>query len=181
MSLSLSVLHLAHDNPKRNTARKLAKFGLVDLVDKPQYAPRGAILLDPFAEHALSRADLHIAEKHGLVALDCSWRRAEEVFPPLRKRTVPRALPFLLASNPINFGRAWILSTAEALAASCTILGEREQAEFLMSKFMWGKHFFTLNEEPLKDYAAASSSAEVVAAQDAFLPDEDEDAGGEEE
>ena len=172
MTLRLVVYHLAQDDPKKNTARKLARFELAELVDRLDRVPRGAILLDPFAEKALSREDLPTAQTRGVVALDCSWRLAEQVFPDTRKRTVGRALPFLLAANPVNYGKPMMLSTAEALAATCAILGEKEQAESLLSKFIWGPVFMKLNENPLADYAAAQTSRDVVAAMHEYLPEE---------
>src|SRR5581483_5487098 len=108
--LRLLVYHVSQDDPKKNTARKLARFELATLFDKVDKVPRGAILLDPFAEQALSPADRLEAEKRGVVALDCSWKLAEQVFPAARERTVPRALPWMLATNPVNFGKPFQLS-----------------------------------------------------------------------
>lgn len=172
MTLPLLVYHVSQDDPKKNTARKLARFQLAELTDKVHRIPRGAVLLDPFAEKALSREDLDAARGRGLVALDCSWKHAEQVFPEARSRAVARALPFLLAANPVNYGKPMQLSTAEALAASCYILGEKEQAASLMSKFGWGEVFLKLNANPLEDYSAAATSREVVEAMGAYLEDE---------
>lgn len=174
LTLRLVVYHLAQDDRKKNTARKLARFELAELVERLERVPRGAILLDPFAEKALSREDEKAARERGIVALDCSWRLAEQVFPATRERTVSRALPFLLAANPVNYGKPMTLSTAEALAASCAILGESAQAEALMGKFIWGPGFLTLNANPLRDYAAAATSGEVVAAMREYLPEDEE-------
>ncbi|HVM44523.1 MAG TPA: DUF367 family protein [Candidatus Thermoplasmatota archaeon] len=168
------VYHVSQDDPKKNTARKLARFQLAELVDRVSAVPRGAVLLDPFCEKALSREDETLARERGVLALDCSWRHAEEVFPTIRERTTPRALPLLWAANPVNYGKPATLSTAEALAAAVHILGEPEQARFMMSKFGWGEGFLTLNAEPLKDYAAARTSRDVVAAMEAYMEDEDE-------
>jgi pre-rRNA-processing protein TSR3 len=49
------------------------------------------------------------------------------------------------------------------------ILGEKSQAELILSKFNWGHVFLKLNQEPLQEYAAAKNSAEVVRIQDAYL------------
>jgi len=171
LSLRLLVYHVSQDDPKKNTARKLARFQLCELTDKVNRVPRGAVLLDPYAPRALSREDADAARSRGLVALDCSWRHAEEVFPAVRARAEPRALPWLLAANPVNYGKAFQLSTAEALAAACRILGEKEQAETLMSKFGWGNVFLALNANPLEDYAAAATSRDVVAAMHAYVPE----------
>lgn len=173
MSLRLVVFHVSQDDPKKNTARKLARFELVELTDKLAGVPRGAILLDPYCEKALSREDEKAARERGIVALDCSWKLAEQVFPQAREKLVPRALPYMLAANPVNWGKAMMLSTAEALAASAYILGEKAQAEMLMSKFIWGPTFLTLNKNPLDDYAAAQTSREVVAAMHQYIPEDD--------
>lgn len=176
VSLDLLVYHVSQDDPKKNTARKLARFELCSLFDRVEKIPRGAILLDPFAEQALSPADRLDAEKRGLVALDCSWKLAEQVFPAARAKTVPRALPYLMAANPVNYGKAFQLSTAEALAASCWILGEREQAERLMSKFIWGPTFVTLNTNPLNDYASSRNSSDVVRHMREYMGEPEPDA-----
>ena len=172
MTLPLSVYHVSQDDPKKNTARKLARFELATLFDRVERIPRGAILLDPFAEVAMSPADAKVGHERGVVALDCSWKLAEQVFPEARKRTVPRALPYLMAANPVNYGKAFQLSTAEALAASCAILGEPEQAKTLMSKFGWGQVFLDLNASPLRDYASSKSSTEVVQHMREYMGDE---------
>lgn len=172
LTVPLFVYHVSQDDPKKNTARKLARFQLCELFDRVERMPRGAILLDPYAEKALSREDEKAARERGVVALDCSWKHAEEVFPAARKRTVPRALPYLMAANPVNYGKAFQLSTAEALAASCAIMGEQAQAESLMSKFIWGPVFLALNKNPLEDYAASATSREVVAHMREYMGDE---------
>lgn len=176
MSLRLQVYHVSQDDPKKNTARKLARFELCELFNREQLIPRGAILLDPYCEKALSREDLKAAQERGVVALDCSWRKAEHVFPVARERAIPRALPYLLAANPVNWGKAMMLSTAEALTAAAYILGEKEQAEMLMSKFIWGPTFLAMNKNPLDDYAAAQNSKEVVEAMYQYVPADEPDA-----
>ncbi len=77
------------------------------------------LVLSPFAEKALSP---QTKGTRGLAALDCSWAHAEEVF--ARVKLQDRALPFLVAANPVNFGKPFKLSTVEALAAGLVILGE---------------------------------------------------------
>lgn len=168
----LLIVHEGHDDPKKCTARKLARFHLARLV-KDHEVPRGAILLDPYAEQALSPADAPLA-RQAIVAVDCSWKLAEEVFPRLRSRGHPRALPYLLAANPVNYGKAMRLSTAEAMAAALYIVGRKDEARLALAKFGFGDVFWATNREPLEAYAASRDSSEVVARQWEFVPEDDE-------
>jgi pre-rRNA-processing protein TSR3 len=69
----------------------------------------------------------------------------------------------------VNYGKPFKLSSLEAFAAALVILGEREQAERILSLFTWGIRFLELNAEPLERYAAARDSTEVVAIQGEYL------------
>jgi pre-rRNA-processing protein TSR3 len=69
----------------------------------------------------------------------------------------------VIAGNPTNFAKATKLSTAEALAGALYIAGFKEEAQKLLSIFIWGHTFFELNAMLLEDYAAAKNSTEVVA------------------
>jgi pre-rRNA-processing protein TSR3 len=106
--------------------------------------------------------------RRGLLVLDCSWNRLSR-FPKIKHGLHHRALPFLLAANPTNFGKPQKLSSAEALAASLYIIGEKDQAGLVMSIFKWGPVFIDINKERLEEYAAAATSTEVVAAQNRML------------
>ena len=166
-------------DPKKCSGIKLTKFDLARKYENIGETPKGAVLMDPAAEQALSRAD---NTKRGIIVLDCSWEHAEETFPLLEKFDLQRrALPYLLAANPVNFGRPFRLNSAEAFAAALFITGHEEQAKKVLSKFNWGHSFFELNEEPLADYAAAKNSAEVVKAQRLYIDIDDEDEEGEKE
>jgi pre-rRNA-processing protein TSR3 len=173
-AFDLVVCHLAQDDRKKCTARRLAKFGLVREVRTLKAIPRRAILLDPRAEQALSITD---QEKSIIAAIDCSWKRAERVFSTVRAPVASRALPYLVAANPVNYGRPAKLTTAEALAAALYILDDRAGAEQLMSKFKWGPHFLTLNTEPLEAYRTAANSEQVVARMREFFPPDWNDDG----
>lgn len=161
--MQLHVRYEGDDDPDKCTARKLSRFDLATLHHTDRATPHG-IVLNPHAEQALSPADVG-AET--LVALDCSWESAQEA-----QFTLPgehRALPYLVAANPVNFGRPMQLTTVEALAAALTILGERDQAERILAKFTWGETFAQLNDEPLRRYAACEDSTAVVEIQEQYL------------
>ena len=132
-----------------------------------QIPPR-AVVLNPVSEIAFSRADRELVQKTGLVGLDCSWKQAEAIFANSRLGA-QRALPYLLAANPINTYKPIKLSTAEAIAAALYIAGFKEEAEDVMSVFKWGPSFITLNQEPLDAYAECESSTEVVQVQKEFM------------
>jgi len=161
--MDLLIFHVSQCDPKKCSGRKLARFGLAKLTTRA-YDLRHCLLLNPFSEKALSPMD---KGARCLTALDCSWARAEDIF--ARKRGNSRALPFLLAANPINYGKPFKLSTVEALASALFILGNPEMAKKILSKFSWGLVFLELNKEPLQEYANAKDSAEVVKIQHAYL------------
>ena len=169
--MELVVYNARECDPKKCTAMRLHRFGKIQMVFQPRDLPGGAILLDPFAEQALSRGDAEVARKHGLMALDCSWKQIEQIS-RLRARMVHRALPYLVAANPTHYGRPTTLSTAEALAAALFILGDEARAKEILGKFKWGPTFLELNREPLEAYTRAKDSTEVVALQRQFMPPE---------
>jgi pre-rRNA-processing protein TSR3 len=100
--------------------------------------------------------------------LDCSWVHAKEVF-DVSSNWVPRCLPYLVAANPVNYGKPTKLSTVEALSAALSIAGFREQATELLSKFKWGPQFIALNEELLDGYSQAKDSAGVIEVQKGYI------------
>ncbi|MFB6164093.1 MAG: DUF367 family protein [Haloarculaceae archaeon] len=167
----LHVRYEGDDDPEKCSARRLARFDLAELHRATRSTPPG-IVLNPFAERALSPADGRGAgARHDrLVALDCSWETAEREAFDLEG--IHRSLPFLVAANPVNYGTAFQLNTVEAFAGALAILGAREQAEEILSKFSWGHTFLELNDEPLRRYADCVDSTEVVAVQDDYLADE---------
>lgn len=160
--MELHVRYEGDDDPEKCTARKLARFDLAELHRSARATPAG-IVLNPHAERALSPAD----HSPKLVALDCSWETAREE--QFSLRGPHRALPFLVAANPVNYGTPFQLTTVEALAGALCILGERAHAEELLSKFRWGHTFLELNDEPLRRYADCTDSESVVTVQEEYL------------
>ena len=164
--MELHIRYEGDDDPAKCTARKLAKFDRATLHRSHRETPYG-IVLNPHAEQALSPADRDVAETGALVALDCSWESAGEAQFSLAGEH--RALPYLVAANPVNFGRPMQLTTVEALAAALVIVGEREQADDILSKFTWGETCLELNDEPLRRYADCADSTDIVAVQQEYL------------
>ena len=160
--IKLIVYHKEEDDPKKCSAKKLHKFGFVKLEKNIKKIPRGAILLNPFVKKSFSKEDLDTAIKHGIIAVDCSWKKAEHSFDFLDKMCVSRALPFLIAVNPVNYGKPFKLSTLEAFATALYILDDIDRANEMLNIYKWGPHFLRLNKEPLEDYRKAKNSKEVV-------------------
>ena len=117
---------------------------MVRVLSKISHIPRNTLLLDPTAEKALSPAD---RPARSITTLDCSWDVLDTgAVSSWRRR---RALPFLVAANPVNFGRPWRLTSVEAFGAALFILGEPGQASLVLESQKWGPRFLELNEEPL--------------------------------
>ncbi|MCI4371380.1 MAG: DUF367 family protein [Thermoplasmata archaeon] len=164
--IRLIAFHARQCDPKRCTSLRLERLGLMTFVPRPSALPRGSILLSPNAERALSPEDTSRAIRRGLSLLDVSWKRG--VFPKV-PQAASRALPYLLAANPVNYGKPFVLSSVEALAAALMIFRREDEARALLAKFVWGEQFLLLNREPLDAYANATDSASVVAAQGEFI------------
>jgi len=147
-------------DPRKCTVRRLERAGLIRVFSQVSRLPRNTLLLDPTAGRALSPADRN---PRSLSVLDCSWEVLENI--PLGSWRHRRALPFLVAANPVNFGRPWRLSSVEALAAALFIIGERDQAGEILGTVPWGRRFLELNEEPLDLYSKARDSREVLEVQ----------------
>ena len=163
----LTIYHANQCDPKRCTGLKLKRRGFARLVTKTRFLPKRAVMLNPFSEIAFSPADRKRVENFGLVALDCSWEHAEKFLLKYVKGT-SRCLPILIAGNPVNFGKATKLTTAEALAAGLYIAGFKQQAREVLSVFTWGHTFLELNCALLENYAAAQDSTEIIKMQNSL-------------
>ena len=152
----LHVYHVGECAPKKCTSKKLAKFDLVRLYTKAWSLPK-SLLLDPSSCTVLSPND----KTKNLAAVDCSWNHYREVFKDF-SATDRRRLPYLLAANPINYGKPYHLTTAEALASALFILEKQEQAKMILSKFKWGLGFISLNSHALLDYSRAKDAEEIL-------------------
>jgi pre-rRNA-processing protein TSR3 len=166
--IKIVIYHARQCDPKKCTALKLARHGLVRIVHQIKFLPKRAIVLNPLSETAFSPADKERVQSFGLAALDFSWEHAENAL--LKSvRGTSRCLPYLIAGNPVNFGKPTKLSTVEALAAALCISGFEEEANRLLSMFKWGHTFLEINAERLDAYAKAKNSLGIVELQKGFM------------
>lgn len=174
VSIRAFIYHADHCDRKKCTGWRLLRnkdkiLPISIFRVKKGSIPHKSLILNPVSPQALSPADRSIVITGGISVLDCSWKLAEKIFN--WKFTFSRALPYLVAANPVNFGKPWRLSTVEALAAALYILGFPEQSENILKLFTWGEQFLILNAEPLKEYAQASNSKAIIAIQESYMPD----------
>ncbi|KAK7451059.1 ribosome biogenesis protein tsr3 [Stygiomarasmius scandens] len=157
-----------HCDPKRCSGKKLARLGLIKELKVGQSRFRG-IVVSPKGTQVISPSDRDIVLKSGLAVVECSWARLDDV--PFGKIASPheRLLPYLLATNPTNYGKPWRLNCVEALAAAFYITGFDAYAEKLLSGFGWGGSFYSVNKVFLDKYKTCTTAAEVSAMQDKII------------
>lgn len=119
------------------------------------------IVLNPFSEDYLGPWLREYMSRHGVLVVDASWRRLTlDKFKGLRGLHVK--LPPLLPGNPINYGRACILSSIEAVAASLYITGFNELFKTLLGLYKWMNTFYELNKELLEEYSKTRDREELL-------------------
>ncbi|KAJ3565299.1 hypothetical protein NP233_g7713 [Leucocoprinus birnbaumii] len=74
-------------------------------------------------------------------------------------------VPYLLATNPTNYGKPWRLNCVEALAAAFYITGFDAYAEKLLGAFGWGESFWKVNQVYLERYKKCTTAEDVTRAQ----------------
>ena len=117
----------------------------------------------------LSQADRELLERYGAAVVECSWVRIKEVPWSRIGGKCERLLPYLVAANPVNYGRPWRLNCAEALAACFYVCGRPEWATDILQHFSYGQSFLDVNAQLLKRYAACASEEEIKTVEEKWL------------
>lgn len=166
-SIRLGMWDFGQCDPKRCSGRRLVRFNTISEFRVGQHF--AGIILTPAGTRVISPADRQTLSECGLAVVDCSWARLEDVpFGRLPKGN-ERLLPYLVAANTVNYGRPYKLNCAEALAAGLYICSFKADAQFVMSKFNYGKEFIRINRDLLDAYAVAACGAEVIQRQNEIL------------
>jgi len=165
--IQLAMWDFGQCDVKRCTGRKLSRFGL--LKELRVTNGFGGVVLSPVGTQCVSKADHPIVQRKGLAVVDCSWARLSDV-PFVKLRCgAPRLLPWLVAANPVNYGRPCELSCVEALSAALIICGEEDTGHLLLGKFKWGHSFLSLNRDLLKAYSKCENGSEIINVQNSWL------------
>ncbi|ELP89138.1 hypothetical protein EIN_484800 [Entamoeba invadens IP1] len=158
-------------DPKKCSGRKLVRQKLVKTL--PVTSAFHGICLTPDSSATLFLpSDVELIKKAGLAVIDCSWNeysagRGVDEVKRLKYRN-GRFLPFLMAGNPINFGRPFKLNCAEALAGALAICGLEDDAKSVMEVFTWGQTFLDINKKVIDEYKECTTLEEVLAVQKAY-------------
>ncbi|KAI1714790.1 putative fer4-like domain in RNase L inhibitor, RLI domain-containing protein [Ditylenchus destructor] len=184
MPCRLAMFDFNQCDPKRGSGRKLQRLGILSTLKLGTKFP--GLILSPTGTATLSRADKALILSSGLAVVDCSWNQVEKT--PLQriKATEHRLLPYLIAANPVNYGRPSKLTCAEALGAALYSIDEIDSAVALMGKFKWGQNFLDLNSEVLELYRKFEKMSDLKKRIAAMIADfrergQDEDANNLEE
>ena len=168
-TIKLSMLYFDQCDPKKCTGKKMERLGLLKEIKFSRNY--GGILLTPNGKKICSIEDHDIIATKGICVIDCSWAKFEEMHLDLHKIET-RSLPFMVAVNPVNFGKPFKLSCSEAFAACLFLGGFEKEARFIMDHFKWGEHFFKVNEELFNKYKGIKSQDELKQIQEKYINDE---------
>eukprot|EP00794_Sanderia_malayensis_P009101 gene9101-10073_t len=167
INFSLAMWDLEHCDPKRCTGQKLHRFGFLKILKLG--CRFDGIVLSPLGKEYVSPSDKDLIKENGAAVIDCSWAKLDDTpFNKMRTRHA-RLLPYLVATNPVNYGKPYKLSCVEAFAALFYISGFVETGEKLLSKFKWGKNFFEVNREILEKYAKCENSKDIATVEKLWL------------
>lgn len=167
----VSMWDLSQCDPKKCTGRKLARHGLISSIKLGKRF--NGIILTPVGTQCVSPQDKDIIDKHGIAVVDCSWAQLEDTpFHRIKGHNL-RLLPYLVAANPVNYGKPCKLSCVEAIAAALIMTGHQKIAVKYLHLFKWGPGFLTLNDDLFEKYKKCESGAAVVSVQNEYMSSED--------
>lgn len=166
----LYILDFHECDSRKCTGRKLLRYGNVKLIKSVyNHTVRRSIILSPYARTFISVNDIEQIIKGGLLVVDTSWKKCpKRVFETLSEKN-QRVLPYLIAVNPVNYGKPFILTSAEALASALYILRLKPLAEQIIEPFRWCETFWRINGAFLEQYADCNNSDEIKSLQNKII------------
>ncbi|KDE06576.1 hypothetical protein MVLG_03073 [Microbotryum lychnidis-dioicae p1A1 Lamole] len=165
--LPVAMWDFDHCDPRKCSGKKLARLGLMKELRVGQKFQ--GVVMSPKGTQVVSPSDRDIVASSGVAVVECSWARLEEI--PFHKIKSPheRLLPYMIAANPVNYGKPYKLTCLEAVAAALYICSFPTQAEELLSKFSWGHSFWEINGPIISRYQTCSTPESVLEMQEVII------------
>lgn len=167
IGIPLAMWDFGQCDSSKCTGKKLSRLHMLSELRVTQ--GWNGLVLSPTGTRTVSPEDAEIVKANGVCVVDCSWAMLDQVPFAKLKGNETRLLPYLVAANPVNYGKPFQLSCAEALAAALYITGFKEEAKTTMDCFRWGHSFLSLNGELLDKYSRCSDGKDVIRVQEEWL------------